>query len=500
MLVAERALGLKPAGGVYVPLRGTDRRARGMVAEELADQLGSDFVDNDRGARGRVRRADRLGRGVDRPGGHAHARRRPGVVPGQLRLARRLLAPLDLPGGDVSAEFTPEQARAVERRDGSVLVSAGAGSGKTSVLVERFVQAVIAGRLRGRLDPGHHVHREGRRAADQPGAQAAAGAGRARAGARGRGGVDLDHPRLLRAGAAHARPGRGAGPRLPRAGRAGGRAAGHRRVRPRAGATSSGTAEDPGRLALLAAYTPDRLADMVRTAHAHLRSRASAARGCRRSPPPRDAGQREALSRGHRPGAGRAGRRTTPSRPSAPAPGSSAARPCWRPWRRTRWPSPATWTSWASSPPPRSSRARRCAGLPRGLRGLRRLLPRAGASTTTTSLLRELMARYDEHYDALKRERSGLDFDDLELVARDLLAGARGRARAVPRALHARDGRRVPGHQPAAERAAGAAGGATTCSGSATSASRSTASATPTCGSSAATWPRPRAPRAGPSG
>ena len=47
MLVAERALGLKPAGGVYVPLAGTERRPRGMVAAELAEQLGSDFVDND---------------------------------------------------------------------------------------------------------------------------------------------------------------------------------------------------------------------------------------------------------------------------------------------------------------------------------------------------------------------------------------------------------------------------------------------------------------------
>ncbi len=48
MLVAREALGLKPAGGVYVPLGGTDRRARGMVAAELSEQLGSDFVDNDR--------------------------------------------------------------------------------------------------------------------------------------------------------------------------------------------------------------------------------------------------------------------------------------------------------------------------------------------------------------------------------------------------------------------------------------------------------------------
>ena len=38
--------------------------------------------------------------------------------------------------------FTPEQRAVVERRSGSVLVSANAGSGKTSVMVERFVEAV----------------------------------------------------------------------------------------------------------------------------------------------------------------------------------------------------------------------------------------------------------------------------------------------------------------------------------------------------------------------
>ncbi len=39
--------------------------------------------------------------------------------------------------------FTEEQLRAIERRDSSILVSAGAGTGKTSVLVERFVRAVL---------------------------------------------------------------------------------------------------------------------------------------------------------------------------------------------------------------------------------------------------------------------------------------------------------------------------------------------------------------------
>jgi ATP-dependent helicase/nuclease subunit A len=38
--------------------------------------------------------------------------------------------------------------------------------------------------------------------------------------------------------------------------------------------------------------------------------------------------------------------------------------------------------------------------------------------------LDELLARYDEEYGAAKRARSGLDFDDLELLARDLLAAS----------------------------------------------------------------------------
>ncbi|HXO06732.1 MAG TPA: UvrD-helicase domain-containing protein, partial [Solirubrobacteraceae bacterium] len=39
--------------------------------------------------------------------------------------------------------WTDEQRRAVQRREGDLLLDAGAGSGKTSVLVERFARAVI---------------------------------------------------------------------------------------------------------------------------------------------------------------------------------------------------------------------------------------------------------------------------------------------------------------------------------------------------------------------
>ena len=43
--------------------------------------------------------------------------------------------------------YTDEQLVAIERRDGDLLLDAGAGSGKTSVLVERFVRSVLEDEL-----------------------------------------------------------------------------------------------------------------------------------------------------------------------------------------------------------------------------------------------------------------------------------------------------------------------------------------------------------------
>jgi ATP-dependent exoDNAse (exonuclease V) beta subunit len=54
-------------------------------------------------------------------------------------------APLLGPGGRA---FTAEQAEAVRRREGSLLLEANAGSGKTSVLVERFVRSVLEDEVR----------------------------------------------------------------------------------------------------------------------------------------------------------------------------------------------------------------------------------------------------------------------------------------------------------------------------------------------------------------
>ncbi len=47
------------------------------------------------------------------------------------------------PESDDGRAWTDEQQRAIDRREGDLLLDAGAGSGKTSVLVERFVKAVL---------------------------------------------------------------------------------------------------------------------------------------------------------------------------------------------------------------------------------------------------------------------------------------------------------------------------------------------------------------------
>ena len=62
-----------------------------------------------------------------------------------------------------AGSFTDEQLVAIERRDGDLLLDAGAGSGKTSVLVERFVRSVLEDGIDVGGDPDDHVHREGRR-------------------------------------------------------------------------------------------------------------------------------------------------------------------------------------------------------------------------------------------------------------------------------------------------------------------------------------------------
>ena len=182
--------------------------------------------------------------------------------------------------------------------------------------------------------------------------------------------------------------------------------------------TSWAPAEDSGRLALLAAYTPDRLADMVRTAYAHLRSQGERHPRLPEMTPPRAAGQREALVRRGR-GAGRAGRerdghgRADPGRSSTlrGGPGGPGAGEVADPAEIKKLGFKAT-AKVLQGPACEAYIERHAAYMAYCVHY---------REHNDHVLVRELMALYGGHYAAMKRDRSALDFDDLELVARDLL-------------------------------------------------------------------------------
>ena len=46
----------------------------------------------------------------------------------------------------MAVKYTPDQIRAIETLDKSVLVSAAAGSGKTAILVERILRIILEGK------------------------------------------------------------------------------------------------------------------------------------------------------------------------------------------------------------------------------------------------------------------------------------------------------------------------------------------------------------------
>ena len=52
-------------------------------------------------------------------------------------------------------EYTPSQLKAIETKGKSLVVSAGAGSGKTTVLTERIIRGIIDG---GDIDDGGNTY------------------------------------------------------------------------------------------------------------------------------------------------------------------------------------------------------------------------------------------------------------------------------------------------------------------------------------------------------
>jgi ATP-dependent helicase/nuclease subunit A len=259
-------------------------------------------------------------------------------------------------GARAPRTLTPEQEHAVGRRAEPLLLAAGAGSGKTSVLVERFVRAVREdGIAPGRILAITFTERAAGELRERVRARLLelgdAAAARAIDGAF----VGTFHGFCARILRAHARAaGLAKDHEILDEGLAG-------RLRRQAFARALGEFVADGRteaIDLIAAYTADRARTTVLGVYAELRSRGQRAP---RLPPPQPGrapiGQAQLLG--------------------AAELDEAAAREA-------------------------------------------RAVDEAGARAIV--LWNELLARFGERYDAAKRARDGVDFDDLELLAGDLLA------------------------------------------------------------------------------
>jgi ATP-dependent exoDNAse (exonuclease V) beta subunit len=318
----------------------------------------------------------------------------------------------------VSWAFTPEQAQAIARRDGELVLSANAGSGKTSVLVERFAASVVeddlrpdellaitftdkaAGELRGRVRA--RLLELGRRDA----AREAEGAW-----------ITTFHgfcTRILRAHAVAA----GLDPAFvvlePPEARAARRTAFEDAL---AGFLAAPRAQA---LDLAAAYGVDRLERMVVAAHEMLRSRGQT----RPSLP---------AARPDDPDAARARLRAAATALSAElagaAPGKTvdAAREALAACLAAAdAPDPAAIKVGKGAAALRTAAAEAyraaCAAYAKALAD-HRALP-------AVALVDELLGRYADAFAQAKRARAAVDFDDLQLLARDLLKAEPGIAAA----------------------------------------------------------------------
>ena len=365
----------------------------------------------------------------------------------------------------------------MERRDGDLLLAAAAGSGKTRVLTERYVRERRRGRAARRLAPRHHVHREGGGRAGRARARGPAG-GRARAGGGGgRARLDRHDPRLLRARAAHPRRGRRASTRASRVlDEVGGRPARGRGVRRRGRARRR---RAPRRL------RPRRLRDAILGAHAELRARGQRRDAARPGPARRP--RRGASPRGSRRRRPRSARRTRPTGRRRP--------------RSTRC---ADLLAAGFDPLPRPDvvgrtsrrtgerRRREATELPRRASAALRPAVADAHARPAWAALDDLLGRFATAYAEAQARALGARLRRPRAPRPRPARGAARRPGAARRAVRAHHGRRVPGHEPAADGDHRPRSAGTTSSPSATSSRRSTASATPTSATSAAAAPRSR--------
>jgi ATP-dependent helicase/nuclease subunit A len=320
--------------------------------------------------------------------------------------------------------LTPEQERAVARRDRSLMVRAGAGTGKTTVLVERFVRAVV--------EDGAPV--EGILAITFTEKAAAEMKARVRARfmelglreeARAAEGawISTIHgfcSRVLRAHALSA----GIDPAF--------RVIDEleaERVATDAFDSALGTfmgeGEDPQRIEMVAAYTPDRLRDMVRTAYARLRSRGERRPRLAAAEPPSITAEAARLESAATAALAELG--ASPSSASTTAAMKTIER-CLDLLRRLPTgqlaePADLDKLSFAGRSKVLCSEA--CDEYRDAVAAYTALCT-ARREYLDHTMLRVLLDLYGERYEEGKRRRSGLDFEDLELIARDLLSANAG--------------------------------------------------------------------------
>ncbi|HMJ97259.1 MAG TPA: UvrD-helicase domain-containing protein [Thermoleophilaceae bacterium] len=303
------------------------------------------------------------------------------------------------------SELTPEQQRAVERRDGSLLVRAGAGTGKTTVLVERFVRAVtedgvgvesilaITFTEKAAAEMRIRVRRRFLELGRREEARTSESAW-----------ISTIHgfcSRVLRAHALSA----GIDPDF--------RVLGELESERLAADAFDGALEafmgdgaNAERIEMVAAYRPDPLRDMVRTAYSHLRSHGERYPSLDETLPPNAAGESERLE---------LAARNALAELALAAPSATVAKAidCIEGREALKGGNAKALATEACDEYREAVAAQRTFEV-------------AEREHRDHTMLRALLELYGERYERLKRERSALDFEDLELIARDLLSEHEG--------------------------------------------------------------------------
>ena len=300
--------------------------------------------------------------------------------------------------------LNPEQQRAIDAR-GLVFVSAGAGTGQDEGARRALRARGLRRGPRRRLDPRDHVHGEGGRRAAQPDPRAAsssAGGQTSRASSTAPGSRRSTASATGCCARIRSRP--GVDPRFRVLDESQGRVL--RGEAFAAALTAFCADDDPARLRLLAVYGADGLRRMLTGVYETLRSAGPRARArAGRAPEPRRAGRRAARGRP-------LPRRRRGIRRRAARDGTAGA-------RRISTPD-ATAPTGSSTSATCALRGERAATYEEA----RKRVEQAALDELAAAdrdLLQELLAAFAAAYRRAKDRESALDFEDLQLRARDLL-------------------------------------------------------------------------------